>query len=386
MDYEERLAEAAEVAEREAALITVDPARTGPPPVPWAGPIWREEHRILGSALSAMRDREIDGGVVIRAETPYNHYLLFRNWDDFYYYQEQQPVGARCFHEVLTTDARCLYVDVDNSKMPEADHARFMQYLLCAWRHAAGAVFGPGIAELDEVVIISACGYSKALGRTKFSVHIRCPRYVATCDDLKVFCNVFVKRLVIDTGDSSYYDYMTTGSGNPEESGDEGVYSRNHCMRVLGSTKAGDDRHSRIIYTGAQQPMSHKAAFRASRITPAAHYSCELVRAGPLYRAPKKAGKEGAVNDGMVSTILAKTAEHWAGHAYVRHNGAFINFVRTGPAACPICCRVHGGTGHLYFVVRGDAVYMKCFRAPAGASRRVLGVPGKGKGKGKGKK
>jgi hypothetical protein len=113
------------------------------------------------------------GKFVVQTEYPFRKFMVFNDYIEFFHYSRSLPEEQRCFHEVIIGDGpRNLYVDIDGSNIPEAEYPTFGAEIVRTFINCISSYWGKVIT-YDEVMAVSACGFSATKGHSKFSAHIR---------------------------------------------------------------------------------------------------------------------------------------------------------------------------------------------------------------------
>src|SRR5262249_51452683 len=86
---------------------------------------------------------------------------------------------------------------------------------------------------VDEVAIVTSHGRKEQHGRNKFSLQIRSTQYSTTPRECQAFAEYYARQL---------RRYCL-----PMSIVDQGIYKETQHIRIPGSTKVGEGRHSRIV-------------------------------------------------------------------------------------------------------------------------------------------
>jgi len=303
----------------------------------------------------ALIDAHIDGKFVVQTEYPYRHFLVFRDEVHFAEYAESLPLEQRCFHEVMIGDTpRNLLLDID-ATIPDDQYSAFFNELMLAFRDSMREYWGVEQAYSEDLIVVDSCGYSETKARNKFSVHIRY-RAAATPREQAAFAKFFAAKL------------------SRPETVDLGIYKKGQQARILGSTKLGDARHSRLVPIAGQEALDALSALQMSLVgyRPWVSYRPLPTRlAAPVPRAVSAV----TINDVTINWILEQTTEHYVGYQPLRVHGARIYFKRVDPPQCDICRRQHDSDNALYFTIHPAYVTKSCMRDPTHHQVSILELP-----------
>lgn len=274
--------------------------------------------------------------VVIHTEYPYRHFLVFDSYDHFASWANKQPLDQRCYHEVVRTDVRHMFIDVDAADIPRADWdtatARFVE----AFKEVIFNQSGYNLNKCD-MALVSSSGYSTLKQADKYSLHIRAVDYSASAAS----CLYLAQMIAQFLGEWGRYV-------------DLGVYKSTQNVRCVGSTKLGDNRHSVIL-----NPTD--IGLNDTWIGSPAKYHI-----GPFGDPGEPAkGREFDITDisdqgiGRVLEIAGKDIE---GYRFRHKKGNLLSFNKLpgDPPACPICHEVHHNDNALFIVVQGTKIKRGC--------------------------
>lgn len=219
----------------------------------------------------------------------------------------------------------------------------------------------PGLKLERDIVMTTSHGYdlSNETGLTaKCSGHIIVDNYChLNCKEAEFFCHKIINSLPEDI--RKYFD--------------AGIYSSNHCLRIIGNRKGGSDRvkifqekwqykDREIQYQYVEPPLTdnHKRSLQheASLIT--ATSGCRVI----LQNMPiitKKYKDYGDLSEEQIELAMAAFQEWWSGLKPVTENafkllsssGSCLTLKRKKSSYCPICDRKHDAID-AYLVVTGD--------------------------------
>eukprot|EP01127_Copromyxa_protea_P023767 TRINITY_DN905_c0_g1_i2.p1 TRINITY_DN905_c0_g1~~TRINITY_DN905_c0_g1_i2.p1 ORF type:complete len:495 (+),score=58.69 TRINITY_DN905_c0_g1_i2:531-2015(+) len=156
---------------------------------------------------------------------------------------------------------------------------------------------------------------------------------------------------------------------------DVGVYKTFQCVRMLGSTKLGDNRHSRVL--NMVEPTAEERAdqFRRSMIG----YKPEIsyIVADPILEPVQPVKQRAEVHNEIIAYILEHAADHYIGYEYRNTNGNRIYFNRSGvqTPCCDICNRVHDNDNALFMTLHASKVTRGCLRDGTKTHVDVLDLP-----------
>ena len=293
--------------------------------------------------------------LVVHCEKPFRGYLGFDNVEHFFDYSNTQEPQDRCYHEVIIGNGpRNLYVDIDSYDITPNDFPVVGNEVVRTFHATACEYFAHDINPRD-VMVISACGYSDLKASNKFSLHLRVNTISTTPRDMADFATYFSKRLT-----------------RPEIV-DLGVYKEFQCVRILGNTKAGEFRPSKVLYPNGVADEGALDALKRSMIgfRPCIGQSFEPVQPPQIEQHVQQVN----VDDELVKFVLENTREHWVGYSFRARRGNRVYFTRMTEAHCEICERSHDNDNGLYFIIQADHVTKSCFRDASKSRRRILELP-----------
>lgn len=299
-----------------------------------------------------------DGMLVTQTEYPFRRYEVFESAEHFFSYTQALPEEQRCYHEVIVGDGpRNIYLDLDGHGIPEAEYPTILNEATRGFKQAVLDYWGFPLENYD-LSVISACGFSATKQENKFSLHIRTRFLAATPDEIAAFSKFYAGYL-------SRPDIV-----------DFGVYKKTQQVRMLGSTKKGDARHSKLLRPTqpSDEPLSALDEFKASLIG----YERSVSRfLAPKKLAPKPAAAvvDADPDNETIKWILDNTKQHYTGYGFRQARGSHLYFLRFNPPACDICGRAHDSDNALFMTVHADHVTKSCHRDANKTQVRILDLP-----------
>lgn len=331
-----------------------------------------------GRAPVCIRQESIDSEQVV-----HNSYKVFASKGAFYYHQQRMTKAPnRCYHEVVMSADWRPIIDIDGGAIPQYMWEAYTATFMKAFRTALVDIFGNGhqVGE-DDIAIVDSSGWSPSLGAPKYSIHLRSIRYYATREQCKLLAEHMVYLL---------------GGKRPGQLGaliDTGIYTANHCFRVLGSTKPQENRHSRVANPSVAaegdcwvgdpqsdqpednywQSQDHEAfSHRDNSVyTPPSnswhHYRQPGKPDYRLYLVGEKAGSAPAparkvasveVSTELGQRIVEAAAPYTEGCRY-RYRDRKHTFERRARGHCHSCNREHTSNG-MYVTRKGDQILLHC--------------------------
>ncbi len=268
-------------------------------------------------------------GFIIHTEWPYRHFLQFDDYAHFTSWSNEQPEAERCYHEVVHNDVRKIVVDIDGKGIPKEAWKDTARKFITSFVDTFRELFSTYLWT-DDIVVVDASGYSVTGGADKFSLQIRTANYMVNRATCAHFAAAYVDRL----GELGGYV-------------DTGVYKNIQNFRCVGSTKLGDNRHSRMVPAG-QDP----------------EYSLVNTCPYPTVLEPLVSAKETIsviISDEHALRIIEAAAPYTEGLTYKLRRGLHT-FVRTRMSHCNICSRSHEADGMLVNCDDQGNVILKCWR------------------------
>jgi len=148
-------------------------------------------------------------------------FIEFEGFPQFYQVYLKFPKNERHFHEVMRSDSRKLYFDIDSNSSPELVGECIIQLIQSIRDEVIEKTGNSNFITTNEVIVLSSCD------ATKQSYHIVVPHYVCNrLIDLKKFVSNVLSRM--DDCNKSMID--------PQ------VYRKNQNFRMLGCSKLGSSR------------------------------------------------------------------------------------------------------------------------------------------------
>jgi hypothetical protein len=255
---------------------------------------------------------------------------------------------------IIGDGPRNLYVDIDGSNIPEAEYSTFGAKAVRTFLECISSYWGIAVT-CDEVCIVSACRYSATKMHSKFLAHLRVHSVATTPKEMREFAKYYFRRL------------------SKPEIVDLSVYKSVQQVRILGSTKKDDNRHSHMIYAKDQERMAPLDELQSSLI----RYKPEIaifIPATKLEEIPKIVPQPTAENT-TVRYVLENTTGHHEGYSYRCCKGNRIYFKQVNPLKCDICNRQHDSDNALFMTLESDHVTKSCLRDPGCRRVRILELP-----------
>lgn len=275
---------------------------------------------------------------IIHTEFPHRHFLKFMSVMHFHSWAYQQPREERQYHEVVAGDLRRFVVDIDGAGFREDDAPKIGPIFVKTFIDAFNAIykeFEEPLIGPDDLGLVNSSGLSKISNNYKFSLQIRTINRVTTRASCKEFARIY----------SSMLPPELRSCVDPQ------VYKRVQNFRCVGSTKAGDDRWSRLMYSDEVAPDDvWIGQFDQARV----------INVWPI--AQPEEAPANVVQEGLAGRICAAAAPFTHGLKYQMRNQVHV-FKRMMTSMCSVCKREHD---HDNMFVTEDAgvINLRCRRSP----------------------
>lgn len=282
------------------------------------------------------------GAFVIHTEYPYRHFIGFHSREHFYSWSKTRPTSERCYHEVVDTTERKYVIDVDAVDIPVSDYDAIRKRFMWAFLDCMNAFINSDSEfTLSDIACIDASGFSIAKECNKFSLQIRTTEVMGSVDN----CITFAESVAAVAGEYGKYIDMQ-------------VYKHIQNFRVIGSTKLGDNRHSRIINSRTVGPHDCWVGYAQDAYVPDTL----------LPRRIKRSIEVVDIQDGLTERIIIEAAPYTQGLTYRLYNGRHT-FFRSHTSHCVICDRDHSADNmFITTAIVGSTctVSLRCYRSPSG--------------------
>ncbi|AMN83803.1 helicase/primase [Faustovirus] len=294
-----------------------------------------------------------DPRVIVREETPVvnnilNSYHVFNNMSVFEKWYTHIPDKTKFVHEVMVSNA------YGNDYMPQ----RFVFDIDCEKsRTSRDAMFEDFLAKLKMVFWDI---YNVALNDddiywcdssddNKFSRHVYLDRYYAM--------NAYENRALVLM--------VNEKTGLRGKCSDEGIYTQNHCLRLVYSRKHGSNRVK--LPHGNARPLSDYFV-RLHAQVPITQilnkFSMpEVITDFNMYKTNIEIPRD--IPDYYIKSAVTMILRGYPqGCRFIRNIGNLLLFVRVAAADCPICKVRHEKDNTMYGFISNNDVYIMCRHSP----------------------
>lgn len=170
-------------------------------------------------------DKITNSDFVVRSEYPRNHFLLFKSREEFLLFLQWQDEATRCFHEIVTSDYRRVFIDID---FPGANPERYddmLRFYVTKYLAFINTYFNYCFDPDDLIIKTSS-------NSQKFSIHLLHAKISTHRQQQREFARAFARFI----------------GRIPGKRVDTLVYKTKQGIRTVNSTKKGQNRHSELIF------------------------------------------------------------------------------------------------------------------------------------------
>lgn len=289
------------------------------------------------------------------------------------------PEPTRCFHEVMVSNCRRVYLDIDMELGPEDNYEwiepmlprvydviRSSSQMIC-WDKLADRS-GDTFVQPDWMIFSST-------NHTKVSLHIVAKNIATvTLEDaltaakqaMGSFANTTWLKYSSESGTETPDDRFVDFCDRLWREADLGVYDKYRCLRVLHSHKLNSTRVKRSVVGDIKFEDSLVSYFDRSKVT--------IIRSGehkeekpvdPFARV-LNSYEGGECDDATVNQVLdfevdgCKLGQQYE---FASREGHAIKFNRKVFGMCPCCKRIHENAGGVAYKSVDGALVFSCWRA-----------------------